>query len=105
MSYQLWYVNLREDFQGLLSGKCFLLPHKSSYQSILISSAPLPKPHSKFKKNTFVYPFVSFLPRKDKWLLSSHGCPLVQNVVILLLSGKDSSTEVFVFGTDRRVAM
>lgn len=104
MSYQLWYVNLREDFQGLLSGKCFLLPHKSSYQSILISSPPPPN-HTLNSRKTLLYPFVSFLPRKDKLLPTSHVCPLVKNVVILLLSGKDSSTEVFVFGTDRCVAM
>ena len=103
MSFQLWYVNLREDFQGLLSGKCFILPHKSSYQSILIST--LPPNHTLNSRKTLLYPFVSFLPRKDKLLLTSHVCPLVKNVVIPLLSGKESSTEVFVFGTDRRVAM
>lgn len=69
MSSPLWYVILHKDLQGLLHGKSFILPHKSSYPSTLTSPTTTLKLQG---KHFILCLVVSFLPGRDKLLLNYH---------------------------------
>lgn len=84
-------------------GKMLYFTTKTRYQPILISPPPN---HTLNARETVLSPFVSFLPRKAKLLLTSLLGPLVKNVVIPFLSGQDSSSPgLCVSGSDRSTTL
>lgn len=59
-----------EDFQVQLYGKSFILPHKSSYPSLILPPLrtpfpPHPQPHSKSKRNCAIHSSLIFAYKRE----------------------------------------